>query len=81
MRGRNALITGATSGIGRATALGLAKMGATVGVVARDAAKGEQTVAQIRGASIPAASRSTPYTRGWCGPTSAGTTSPQPWPS
>ena len=40
MRGRNVLITGATSGIGRATALALGGMGAAIGVVARDAAKG-----------------------------------------
>lgn len=50
MRGRTVLITGATSGIGRATALGLGKLGATVGVVARDAARGERTVAEIRAA-------------------------------
>ena len=41
MRGRVCLVTGATSGIGRATALGLARLGAHVVMVGRDAAKGE----------------------------------------
>lgn len=40
MHGRVCLITGATSGIGMATAAGLAKLGATVVLVARSQAKG-----------------------------------------
>ena len=42
MQGKICLVTGASSGIGKATALGLAKMGATVVMVCRDANKGRQ---------------------------------------
>jgi NAD(P)-dependent dehydrogenase (short-subunit alcohol dehydrogenase family) len=48
MRGKICLITGATSGIGKATALGLAKLGATVVLVGRDRARGEQAQSEIR---------------------------------
>jgi NAD(P)-dependent dehydrogenase (short-subunit alcohol dehydrogenase family) len=41
MQGKICLVTGATSGIGRATALGLARMGATLALVARDPVRGE----------------------------------------
>jgi retinol dehydrogenase-14 len=46
--GKVALVTGGTGGIGRETALGLAKLGATVVVVGRDAARGEAAVEAIR---------------------------------
>ena len=48
LRGRVVILTGATNGIGRATALALGRMGATLGIVARDRARGEETVAEIR---------------------------------
>jgi NAD(P)-dependent dehydrogenase (short-subunit alcohol dehydrogenase family) len=47
LRGRIALVTGATSGIGRATAIRLAREGAEVIVHGRDADRGEQVVAEI----------------------------------
>jgi NAD(P)-dependent dehydrogenase (short-subunit alcohol dehydrogenase family) len=50
MSGRTCLVTGATSGIGKATATRLAQLGATVVVVARDPARGAVAVADIRSA-------------------------------
>ena len=47
LEGQRALVTGATSGIGRAVALQLARDGAEVVVHGRDAARGAQTVAEI----------------------------------
>jgi NAD(P)-dependent dehydrogenase (short-subunit alcohol dehydrogenase family) len=45
-----ALITGGTSGIGRATAKKLAKLGIRVIVVGRNAKRGDETLAEIRAA-------------------------------
>jgi NAD(P)-dependent dehydrogenase (short-subunit alcohol dehydrogenase family) len=47
LSGRTALVTGGNSGIGRATAVALAALGAKVVLSGRDAARGEQTVRQI----------------------------------
>jgi NAD(P)-dependent dehydrogenase (short-subunit alcohol dehydrogenase family) len=47
MRGRNALVTGATGGIGRAVAVALAREGATVVVSGRDKERGEEVVRRI----------------------------------
>ena len=51
MTGRSCMITGASSGVGRATGLGLARMGATLVLVCRDRRRGEETVAEIRDAT------------------------------
>jgi NAD(P)-dependent dehydrogenase (short-subunit alcohol dehydrogenase family) len=42
------LITGATSGIGKATAMGLANMGASVVMVGRDRGRGQAALAEIK---------------------------------
>jgi len=47
LRGKTCLVTGATSGIGRATAIGLAELGARVAVVARDAARGSALAEEL----------------------------------
>ena len=51
MKGKVCIVTGATSGIGRVTALELAKMGATVVAVARDPAKGRALLDEMRNAA------------------------------
>jgi NAD(P)-dependent dehydrogenase (short-subunit alcohol dehydrogenase family) len=48
MGGKTCVITGATSGIGRAAALALAAMGARIVMVARDKERGEATLAELR---------------------------------
>jgi len=48
MRGKTVVITGGTSGIGQVAAEKLAAMGARLVVVARDQARGEQTLARLR---------------------------------
>ena len=48
MAGRTVLVTGATSGIGKATAIGLAAMGAHLAVVGRDRRRTEATAREVR---------------------------------
>jgi 3-oxoacyl-[acyl-carrier protein] reductase len=52
-----ALVSGATEGIGRATAFALGQAGFRVGVCARTGSKLERLVAELRGAGIAAAGR------------------------
>ena len=47
MTGRVCLVTGGNSGIGKATALGLAKLNASVVIVSRDSHKGETALIEI----------------------------------
>jgi retinol dehydrogenase-14 len=47
MTGRVCLVTGASSGIGRATAMGLARLGATVLMLCRDRGRGEEARSEI----------------------------------
>ena len=51
MTGRTVLVTGATGGIGKATALGLAAMGAHVAITGRDMGRTDAAAAEIRAAS------------------------------
>jgi NAD(P)-dependent dehydrogenase (short-subunit alcohol dehydrogenase family) len=54
LSGRTAVVTGANSGLGRATAWELARHGANVVIAARNTDKGEDAAAQIR-ADVPGA--------------------------
>ncbi len=54
LHGRTAVVTGASSGLGTATATGLARLGATVHLVARNPDKGRDALATVR-AEVPAA--------------------------
>jgi retinol dehydrogenase-14 len=50
MAGRTVLVTGGTGGIGRATALGLAAMGAHLAITGRDRGRAESAAREIRAA-------------------------------
>lgn len=51
MVGKTVLVTGGTGGIGKATAIGLAALGARVGITGRDVARAESAAAEIGEAS------------------------------
>ena len=54
LRGKVVVVTGASSGLGKAAAVSLARLGASVHVVVRDLAKGRDAVSEIRG-EVPGA--------------------------
>lgn len=54
MTGRRVLVTGASSGLGRAAAEGLARLGATVHLLVRDEARGRRVLEGVR-ADVPGA--------------------------
>jgi len=51
MAGRTVLVTGGTAGIGKATAVGLAALGARLGITGRDLRRAEAAAADIRSAT------------------------------
>jgi len=51
MDGRICVVTGASSGIGQATSIALARLGATVVLVCRDRGRGESAMAQVSAAA------------------------------
>ena len=55
MVGKTVLVTGATGGIGKATAVGLARLGARVGITGRDIARAEAAATDIRAVANSAA--------------------------
>jgi retinol dehydrogenase-14 len=55
MAGKTVLVTGATGGIGKATAVGLARLGARVAITGRNMARAEAAAADIRAAANNAA--------------------------
>ncbi len=53
MEGQHVVLTGPTSGIGRATALALARLGARLSLVCRDELRGEAVASEVRACGAP----------------------------
>jgi len=54
MRGKVSVVTGGNRGIGKAIAVGLAEAGSSIVIAARDEAKSEETLAELRKLGVPA---------------------------
>jgi NAD(P)-dependent dehydrogenase (short-subunit alcohol dehydrogenase family) len=54
MRGKISVVTGGNRGIGRAIAIGLAEAGSSIVIAARDEAKSEETLAELKRIGVPA---------------------------
>lgn len=52
MAGRVCVVTGASSGVGKASSLALARLGATVVLVCRDSDRGRDTLAEVSAAAV-----------------------------
>jgi NAD(P)-dependent dehydrogenase (short-subunit alcohol dehydrogenase family) len=54
MRGKVSVVTGGNRGIGKAIAIGLAEAGSSIVIAARDEAKSEETLAELKKLGVPA---------------------------
>jgi retinol dehydrogenase 12 len=60
MAGRVCVVTGASSGIGKATSIALARLGATVVLVCRDQARGNAAMAEVAAAAVRSSAGESP---------------------
>ena len=63
LAGKTVLVTGGTTGIGRATAVGLAAMGAHLAIIGRDRRRTEDAAREIRAAGSGRRTHSSPTCR------------------
>ena len=54
LNGRVAVVTGGNRGIGRSIALGMARAGAAIAILARDEEKNSQVLAELQAIGVPA---------------------------